>query len=184
MAEGGGFSFGSCFCSGHFGYQTVVVVEAVVHGTDGIGIDMTVRILHNDAYKGVIILFGISNKGIFGFRCIACFAADAGIIMVFGIHQHLMLVIECKAFRSEIGRFDSVFLTSGDFAKCGILNRLLCNKCHIMGTGIMLRVVESVWVDEMCVGAAKLFGPFIHQIAESTDRTAEILGSSVADFIG
>ncbi len=39
-----------------------------------------------------------------------------------------------------------------------------------MGTGIMLRV-ESVWVDEMCVGAAKLFGPFIHQIAESTDRT-------------
>ncbi len=78
-------------------YQTVVVVEAVVHGTDGIDRWVTVRILHNDAYKGVIILFGIKvTKGYFWLFRWPVLSADAGIIMVFGIHQHPMLVIECK----------------------------------------------------------------------------------------
>ena len=44
-------SFGSCFAAAILVYQTVVVVKAVVHGTDGIEGGVTVRILHNDATR-------------------------------------------------------------------------------------------------------------------------------------
>ena len=65
-----------------------------------------------------------------------------------------------------------------------ILNCFSGNKCHIMGTCIMIRVMKTVGIDKMCIRTAKCLRTLIHQVAESTDGAADKLGGTIADFIG
>ena len=138
------------------------MIEAVVHGIDGIRINVTVGILHHNTGKGVTVLFSIGNKGVLSFGCIACLPSDAGIIMIFGIHQHLMFVTEGESLRTQVGGSYRVFCTAGNFTKCRILNCFSGNKCHIMGTCIMIRVMKTVGIDKMCIRTAKCFRTLIH----------------------
>ena len=95
-----------------------------------------------------------------------------------------MFVTEGESLRTQVGGSYRVFCTAGNFTKCRILNRFSGNKCHIMGTCIMIRVMKTVGIDKMCIRTAKCLRTLIHQVAESTDGAADKLGGTIADFIG
>ena len=63
------------------------------------------------------------------------------------------------------------------------LKGCLSNQCHIVGTGIMFFVVQTMRIDKVGVDAAKLFCLVIHHLHKIVHRSADVLCDHICRIV-
>ena len=66
----------------------------------------------------------------------------------------------------------------------GMLIDLARDQGHIIGTGVVIAVMQPVEGDEICVFTAQLPGPLIHEVRKVLLRPGHLFSQGYGDFIG
>lgn len=82
-----------------------------------------------------------------------------------------------------VGRRYRVYLGAGDNPKRLILISSLRDQCHIRRTGVMVLILQSVWIGKMRVLAAELLGLCIHHVHKIFHGAADMLRHCKRTFI-
>ena len=108
-------------------------------------------------------------------------ADDSGVRNLTGDQR--MLVGQSKVIRLRRGCLKMVRGTVSDLQTDLIVKESLSDHAEIVGTGVMIVIVETIGVDKMRIAAAKLCCLFVHHIHKCIDGSGCFLCESVGTFI-
>ena len=94
-----------------------------------------------------------------------------------------MVVLKITRCRGHIGRLNCVGQIGLDAAEGLVFDALLHNECHIVCTGVVVRIWQTVCIDKMGIRATKCSGAFVHHGGETFLASGNVDGKLCADLI-
>ena len=83
------------------------------------------------------------------------------------LEQQCVVVLKITRCRGHIGRLNCVGQIGLDAAEGLVFDALLHNECHIVCTGVVVRIWQTVCIDKMGIRATKCSGAFVHHGGET-----------------
>ena len=99
------------------------------------------------------------------------------------LEQQCVVVLKITRCRGHIGRLNCVGQIGLDAAEGLVFDALLHNECHIVCTGVVVRIWQTVCIDKMGIRATKCSGAFVHHGGETFLASGNVDGKLCADLI-
>ena len=162
------------------------IVKTVIKQRTGVGNIIKVVAGQNDADQSNVISFCGGNQRIVRFIGITGLSGESTLIAIGRIilKQHHMMILKLTRGCSHIGRLNGIGQVRFNAEEGLVFDRFLHNQCHVVGSGIMIRIRQTVWIGKMRVRAAKCSGTFIHHISKRLHAAGDVDGKLCADLVG
>ena len=163
--------------------ELVEVVETVIKQFHRV-VELIRGFLHQDhADQPHIVSLGTGHQRLSGHFHKSRLAAEYSLVFDLAVDQ-LVLVEERELFGLSVRGLHEIRGGIRYFGKFFMRKELSRDQRHIISTGVMLLVEQSVGVCKVRIIASQLLGPAVHHIRELVEGTAHFLCQSGRHFIG